>query len=192
MGETGGTCGSVEEESRENNGAVFEGHVSWVWTRRATLSLGGPGQTTTLLWTGLGQHGSRRMAISVDRIHQQYQKENVVDFDFDVVGLVVATMIDGGGSDEESKEFQKLSLTDMPPQPQVPKKKVDDGGKELEQKPVAARAITRLKVVLIPDKTPDDYSAIPYTYSPLNPEWFKELEEKYKDFACTTCLSRSE
>ncbi|GKC82071.1 RNA-directed DNA polymerase, eukaryota, partial [Tanacetum coccineum] len=98
------------------------------------------------------------MAISVDRIHQQYQKENVVDFDFDVVGLVVATMIDGGGSDEESKEFQKLSLThvpqvpkkesmefqklsltDLPPQPQVPKKKVDDGGKELEQKPVAAR-----------------------------------------------------
>ncbi|GKB42593.1 hypothetical protein Tco_0887535, partial [Tanacetum coccineum] len=112
-------------------------------------------------------------------------------------------------------EFQKLSLTDLPPQPQVPKKKVDDGGKELEQKPVAARgnfcytdlsewfipytyspcmdyANSLPDVVLIPDKTPDDYSAIPYTYSPLNPEWFKELEEKYKDFACTTCLSRSE
>nr|GEY33541.1 hypothetical protein [Tanacetum cinerariifolium] len=93
------------------------------------------------------------MAISVDRIHQQYQKENVVDFDFDVV--------------EESKEFQKLSLTDVP---QVPKS----------------------MVVLIPDKTPDDYSAIPYTYSPRNPEWLKVLEEKYKDFACTTCLSRPE
>ncbi|GJZ76784.1 RNA-directed DNA polymerase, eukaryota [Tanacetum coccineum] len=106
------------------------------------------------------------MAISVDRIHQQYQKENVVDFDFDVVGLVVATMIDGGGSDEESKEFQKLSLThvpqvpkkeskefqklsltDMPPQPQVPKKKVDDGGEQLEQKPVAARGmVTREEI----------------------------------------------
>nr|GEY23768.1 hypothetical protein [Tanacetum cinerariifolium] len=47
------------------------------------------------------------------------------------------------------------------------------GGKQVEQKPVAARAI-------------------PCTYSPLNPEWFKVLEEKYKDYAFTTCLSRRE
>nr|GFB49805.1 hypothetical protein [Tanacetum cinerariifolium] len=44
------------------------------------------------------------MAISVDRIHQQYQKENAVDFDFDVA--------------EESKEFQKLTLTHVPLRPQ--------------------------------------------------------------------------
>nr|GEY26158.1 hypothetical protein [Tanacetum cinerariifolium] len=80
------------------------------------------------------------------------------------------------------------------------------GGKQLEQKPVVARGnfcYTDLSewfipytyspcmdypnslpdVVLIPDKTPDDYSAIPSTYSPLNPEWFKVLEEKLNDYA---------
>ncbi|GKB67861.1 RNA-directed DNA polymerase, eukaryota [Tanacetum coccineum] len=51
-----------------------------------------------------------RMAISVDRIHQQYQKENVVDFDFNVVGLVVATMIDGGGSDGEGNNWSRNQL----------------------------------------------------------------------------------
>ncbi|GJX05487.1 hypothetical protein Tco_0191403 [Tanacetum coccineum] len=126
------------------------------------------------------------MAISVDCIHQQYQKENVVDFDFDVVGLVVATMIDGGGSDEESKEFQKLSLTDMPPQPQVLK-----SGKPLEQKPASDflyQNITkclapetfspyltylnnRPKVVMILDEKPKENSPTTSTYSPSNPDW---------------------
>ncbi|GKB47683.1 hypothetical protein Tco_0898436 [Tanacetum coccineum] len=125
------------------------------------------------------------MAISVDCIHQQYQKENVVDFDFDVVGLVMATMIDGGGSDEESKEFQKLSLilvpqvpkkesmefqklslTDsMPPQPQVPK-----SGKPLEQKPAGDFLYQNITNCLAPE-TFSPY--LTYLNNRPKPEWMR-------------------
>ncbi|GKC25175.1 hypothetical protein Tco_1027325, partial [Tanacetum coccineum] len=72
------------------------------------------------------------MAISVDRIHQQYHKENVADFEFDVV--------------EESKEFQKLSLTDMPPQLQVLKSR-----KPLEQKPAGDFLYQNITKCLAPE-----------------------------------------
>ncbi|GJX05485.1 hypothetical protein Tco_0191401 [Tanacetum coccineum] len=146
------------------------------------------------------------MAISVDCIHQQYQKENVVDFDFDVVGLVVATMIDGGGSDEESKEFQKLSLTHVP---QVPKKiaclsgflessfiaSSASSGKPLEQKPAVDFLYHDITKCLAPNTySPCSayYNSLPKpewmrhekpnsasTYSPSNPpDWANELDCK--------------
>ncbi|GJU02805.1 hypothetical protein Tco_1113143 [Tanacetum coccineum] len=144
------------------------------------------------------------MAISVDRIHQQYQKENVVDFDFDVV--------------EESKEFQKLSLTHVPLRPQVPKKKVDNedqkefqklsltdnmppqpqvpkSGKPLEQKPAVDFLYHDITKCLAPNTySPCSayYNSLPKpewmrhekpnsasTYSPSNPpDWANELDCK--------------
>nr|GEY23767.1 hypothetical protein [Tanacetum cinerariifolium] len=77
----------------------------------------------------------------------------------------------GVDRDEESNRIRNMSLNDPPHDDE---KNNSFGGKQvLEQKPVAARAI-------------------PCTYSPLNPEWFKVLEEKYKDYAFATCLSRQE
>ncbi|GJY40737.1 hypothetical protein Tco_0428007 [Tanacetum coccineum] len=144
------------------------------------------------------------MAISVDCIHQQYQKENVVDFDFDVV--------------EESKEFQKLSLTHVPLRPQVPKKKVDNeeskefqklsltdnmppqpqvpkSGKPLEQKPAVDFLYHDITKCLAPNTySPCSayYNSLPKpewmrhekpnsasTYSPSNPpDWANELDCK--------------
>ncbi|GJV49448.1 hypothetical protein Tco_1439660 [Tanacetum coccineum] len=119
------------------------------------------------------------MGNSVDRIQSTIQKGDVVDFDFDVV--------------EESKEFQKLSLTHVPLRPQVPKKKVDNeeskefqklsltdnmppqpqvpkSGKPLEQKP----AVDFLYHDITKCLAPNTYSPCSAYYNSLpKPEWMR-------------------
>nr|GEW45839.1 hypothetical protein [Tanacetum cinerariifolium] len=67
---------------------------------------------------------------------------------------------------EESKEFQNLSLTDnMPPQPQVPK-----SGKPLEQKPAGDFLYHDITKCL----APNTYSACSSYYNSLpKPEWMR-------------------
>nr|GFD13662.1 hypothetical protein [Tanacetum cinerariifolium] len=74
-----------------------------------------------------------------------------------------------------SKEFQKLSLTDVPPQPQVPK-----SGKPLEQKPAPE---------WMRHEKPNSAS----TYSPSNPpDWTHELDCKPpEDVEEYVCMKRS-
>nr|GEX50221.1 hypothetical protein [Tanacetum cinerariifolium] len=109
-------------------------------------------------------------------------KENVVDFDFDVVeeskefqklSLTHAPQV----PTKESKEFQKLSLTDMLSQPKVPKKKVDDGGKQLEHKPVAAREeskefqkLSLTHVPQVPTKESKEFQKLSLTDMPSQPK----------------------
>ncbi|GJT23434.1 hypothetical protein Tco_0893371 [Tanacetum coccineum] len=85
--------------------------------------------------------------------------------------IIISKKNVGGSSDVRRKGKRKMRLEEV----QV----------FYHPKEESNKLLLYVQVVLIHDKTPDDYSTIPYTYSPLNPEWFKDLV--IKDYANSTC-----